>query len=135
MALLLAIVIAGCGGGGGGVSVDSGNPIPPPEPSPPVSGPAWWGFGRDAQHTALGAVATQDLNRIAWSTPVDLAPPYSPGGELLIHYGSPVITSNNTVIVPVKTGLSSGFRIEARAGGNGVLIWSADSDYVLPAHR
>ena len=133
-ALLLAIVISGCGGGGSG---DAGNPTPTPtpEPSPPVSGPAWWGFGRDAQHAALGAVATQDLNRIAWSTPVDLAPPYSPGGELLIHYGSPVITSNNTVIVPVKTGLNGGFRFEARAGGNGVLIWSADSDYVLPAHN
>ena len=75
MALLVVIVISGCGGGGGSSSGDAGNPTPPPEPSRPVSGPAWWGFGRDAQHTAQGAVATQDLNRIAWSTPVDLAPP------------------------------------------------------------
>jgi hypothetical protein len=39
------------------------------------------------------------------------------------------------VIVPVKTGLHGGFRFEARAGGNGVLIWSANGDPVLPAHR
>ena len=109
-------------------------PAPAPAPSPAVDGPAWWGFGRDAQHTALGAIATQDLNRIAWSTPVDLAPQYTPRGELLIHYGSPVVTSHNTVIVAVKTGASGGFRLEARAGGNGVLIWSADTDYRLPPH-
>ena len=54
---------------------------------------------------------------------------------MLIHYGSPVVTAMNTVIVPVKTGATGGFRIEARAGGNGVLIWSADTDYVLPAHQ
>ena len=34
----------------------------------------------------------QDLNRVLWSTPVDLAPQYS-GCSLFVHYGSPVITS------------------------------------------
>ncbi len=104
-------------------------------PAPGVSGPAWFGFGRDAQHSAQGAIATQDLNRIAWSTPVDLAPQYSAGGSLLIHYGSPVVTSNNTVVVPVKTGAAGGFRFDARSGVNGGLIWSGSSDYVLPAHN
>jgi hypothetical protein len=43
-----------------------------------------------------------------------------------------VISAHNTVIVPVRT--ASGIaRIEARAGANGALLWSADSDYVLPA--
>lgn len=121
--------LAACGGGGG----DGGLPTTgPTAPSAPVAGPAWWGFARDAQHSALGAVATQDLNRIAWRTPVDLAPPYRADGALLAHYGSPVISSNNTVVVPVKTALAGGFRIEARAGGNGVLLWQADSDYRLP---
>ena len=58
-----------------------------------------------------------------------------PNGTLLIHYGSPVVTSHNTVLVPVKTVLTGGFRIEARSGVNGGLIWSADTDYVLPPHN
>jgi hypothetical protein len=130
LALAGAALITACGGGGG-----SSGGGPDPEPAPAVDGPAWWGFARDAQHSALGAVATQSLDRIKWSSPVDLAPPYRPSGALLIHYGSPVITSHNTVVVPVKTGAAGGFRFEARSGGNGGLIWSADSDYVLPAHN
>lgn len=123
-------MLAACGGGGGGGgSTDITTP-----PGPAVSGPAWWGFGRDAQHSAQAGGATQPLNRIVWQTPVDLAPRYTANGSLLIHYGSPVISSRNTVLVPVKTGANGGFRIEARAGGNGVLMWSADSDYLLPAH-
>lgn len=126
----LGAVLAGCGGGG-----DSPASIATPAPAPgpvPVSGPAWWGFGRDAQHSALGAIATQPLTRVTWTTPVDLAPQYS-GTSLLIHYGSPVISSANTVIVPVKTAAQGGFRLDARDGASGALIWSAPSDYVLPA--
>jgi hypothetical protein len=123
--------VAGCGGGGG----DAGGSAGTPTPSPPVNGPAWTQFGSTAQHAALGAVATQDLATIRWQTPVDLAPPFRPSGALLAHYGSPVITSHNTVLVPVKTTAAGGFRVEARAGGNGLLLWSADTDYVMPAHN
>jgi len=128
--------LAGCGGGGGSDPATPG-PAPGPTlpPAPGVAGPAWRGFGRDAQHSALSAIATQDLNRIAWATPLDLDPPYRPSGALLAHYGSPVITSNNTVVLPVKTGRNSGFRIEARSGVNGGPIWTASSDYLLPAHN
>ena len=62
-------------------------------------------------------------------------PPYRPSGALLAHYGSPVVTSHNTVLVPVKTTAAGAFRVEARAGGNGVLLWSADTDYVMPPHN
>ena len=103
----------------------------PPAPPPAVNGPAWWGFGRDAQHTSVGAIAAQDLNRVLWTTPVDLAPQYT-GTALYIHYGSPVITSHNTVLTGVKTGPTNGFRIDARSGATGALVWSAVSDYVLP---
>ena len=133
-ATLLGAVIGltGCGGGGG-TTASAPTPTPPTEPTPPaVNGPAWFGFGRDAQHTAVGAIATQPLTRVVWTTPVDLAPQYSNGGALLIHYGSPVITAKSTVVVPVKTTAGGGFRIEARAGANGALVWSANSDYVLP---
>src|SRR5262245_17999518 len=74
---------------------------------------AWAGYAGNAQHTALSPVAAQSLEVIRWQMPVDLAPQYS-GTSLLIHYGSPLFTSSNTIIVPVKTGASEGFRIEAR---------------------
>jgi hypothetical protein len=132
-----ATALPGCGGGGGDAPAPTPPPTPAPTPAPtppPSAGPAWPGFARDVQHTAVGAVATQDLGRILWSTPVDLAPQYRPSGALLIHYGSPVISARNTVIVPVKTGAAGGFRVEARAGATGELRWSHDTDYVLPPH-
>ncbi|MDQ6639825.1 MAG: hypothetical protein M3Z15_09215 [Pseudomonadota bacterium] len=130
--VLCIAALTACGGGGGaGAGVAPG---PQVTPAPAVDGPAWWSFGRDAQHAATGAIATQDLNRISWSTPLDLAPPHRADGTLLIHYGSPVVTSHNTVVLPVKTGAAGAFRIEARSGGNGGLIWSAGSDYQLPPH-
>jgi hypothetical protein len=66
-----ALVVAACGGGGndGGAPVISG---------PPVDGPAWLGFARDAQ----SAIATRDSNRIAWSTPLDPAAQHSAGGAV-----------------------------------------------------
>jgi hypothetical protein len=100
-----------------------------------VTGPAWFGYGRDAQHTALSAIASQDLGRIAWTAPVDLAPQYTPSGALLTHYGSPVVTANNTVVIPVKTTTSGAYRVEGRNGANGTLIWSATTDYVAPPHN
>jgi hypothetical protein len=125
LALALWGVLSGCGGGG-----SSGNS--PPEPPPPAGVVAWSGFARDAQHSAQGAAATQPLARAIWTAAVDLAPQYTPGGALLIHYGSPVISSRDTVLVPMKTGATGGFRVEARAGG--APLWSVDSDYALPPH-
>jgi uncharacterized protein (TIGR03437 family) len=95
---------------------------------------AWAGYARDDRHTALSLNQSQPLNQIHWSTPVDLAPQYT-GGELYIHYGSPLVTAGNTVIVPVKTGASGGFRVDAHSGANGELQWSLTSDYVLPPHN
>ena len=94
---------------------------------------AWSNFGRDAQHTALSLNPSQPLNRIRWSTPVDLKPQYS-SNELLIHYGSPLLTPLNTVIASVKTGATSGFEVEALNAANGAVLWTLASDYVLPPH-
>jgi len=96
--------------------------------------PSWSSYAGNAQHTAQSRVASDPLNRIHWQTPVDLAPQYSVTGELFIHYGSPLVTAGNTVIVPVKTGQTGGFRVEARAGADGALKWSLATDYVLPPH-
>ncbi len=93
----------------------------------------WPGYGHDAQHAAIAPVAAQPLDRIKWSTPVDLDPQYS-GTVLYIHYGTPLVTARNTVVVTVKTGAFDGFRIEGRNAANGSLVWMQDTDYSLPAH-
>ena len=94
----------------------------------------WSGYAGNAQHTALSGVASQSLDRIVWQTSVDLNPQFS-GNDLLIHYGSPLVTQSNTVLVSVKTGASDGFRVQALNGGNGSLLWKFDSDYSLPTHN
>lgn len=53
---------------------------------------SWPNYAHDSQHSAVSAVAAQPLSKIHWSTPVDLSPP---SGEILIHYGSPLITAAN----------------------------------------
>ena len=92
----------------------------------------WSTFGGNAQHTGVSATAAQPLSAVRWSTPVDLA---APSGPILIHYGSPVITPANTIIIPVKTGAGEGFRLDARNGADGSLVWSAATDYLLPPHN
>jgi hypothetical protein len=134
LAVLVGAFMVACGGGGG----SGGAPAPTAGPTPtptPVNGPAWLSYGGDAQHAAIAGLKTQDLDRIVWRTPVDVAPQYTSQGYLLVHYGSPVITSRNTVLIPVKRAVDNLFRIEARIGGNGALAWSMDSDYVPPAHN
>ena len=95
----------------------------------------WSDYAHDPQHTALSPAASQPLVNLHWQTPVDLNPQHEggdPSGDLYIHYGSPLITRSNTVIVPVKTGAYGGFRIEAHVGTNGVLKWMQSTDYILP---
>jgi hypothetical protein len=93
----------------------------------------WNGFGHDPQHSAESKISSQPLGQVRWQMPVDLQPQYT-SGELYIHYGSPLVTRQNTLLVPVKTGLSDGFRVEARDAADGSVIWMQDSDYTLPAH-
>jgi|HubBroStandDraft_4_1064222.scaffolds.fasta_scaffold01915_4 hypothetical protein len=94
-----------------------------------VSG--WPSHAHDAQHSARSSVAAQPLSNTHWSTPVDLHPEIT-SGEILIHYGSPLVTPANTVIVPVKTGKNS-FRVEAHNGSNGSLIWTQGTSYQAPS--
>jgi hypothetical protein len=97
-------------------------------------GPIWGSYAQAPQHTGVSPVASQSLDVVGWSTPVDLSPQYS-GGDLLIHYGSPLVTAANTVIVPVKTGATDGFKVEARSGSDGSLKWTQTTDYRLPPHN
>src|SRR5947209_9075083 len=90
---------------------------------------AWLTHSHDARHTGLSSVASQPLATVHWQTPVDLAPP---SGEIFIHYGSPLVTSANTVVVPVKTG-SNSFRIEAHNGATGNVVWMHNTAYRAPS--
>ena len=92
----------------------------------------WTGHGHDPQHSGISRFPTQAMNRIIWQTPVDLNRQYS-GTSLLIHYGSPLVTRTNTVIMPVKTGSNDGFKVEARLSTDGTLLWTQTTDYsVVP---
>jgi hypothetical protein len=89
---------------------------------------AWLTHSHDEQHTALSTVGSQALDTIHWHVPVDLFPPQ---GEILVHYGSPLVTAANTVIVPVKTGTDS-FRVEAHNGATGKLLWKQKTGWQAP---
>ena len=89
---------------------------------------AWLTHSHDEQHTSLSTVQSQPLSAIHWHVPVDLHPP---SGEIFIHYGSPLVTAANTVIVPVKTGPNS-FRVEARDGASGKRLWLQNTGYQAP---
>jgi len=93
--------------------------------------PAWRGYGGNAQHTAPAPAKAQRLKNIHWQIPVDLT---AQGDVFLIHFASPMVTASNTVLVPVKTGTSGGFRMEAHKAKNGRLVWQQDSDFVLAPH-
>lgn len=89
---------------------------------------AWLTHSHDEQHSALSTVGSQALSAIRWHVPVDLHPPT---GEIFIHYGSPLVTAANTVIVPVKTG-KNGFRVEAHNGATGKRLWMESTAYQAP---
>ena len=83
-------------------------------------------FGGNAQHTAIYQPAAQDLNRIRWSTTIDF------NNTSLAHYGAPLITASNTVVIPVKIA-GNGFRLDVFNGTTGALMYSLSNDYMLPS--
>jgi hypothetical protein len=87
----------------------------------------WSNFGHDAQHTGISDTASQPIDAIHWQTAMDLQPT-----GFFMHYGAPVITPANTIIVPVKTGAFGGFELAAFDGANGSALWTNASDYTLP---
>src|SRR3984957_19292648 len=122
----------------GGRRLRRGDLFVPPLASSFLSGisiaaadPTWTGFANNPQHTADSSVASDSLQTIRWQTPVDLSPQYY-GDDLYIHYGSPVITSDNTVVVPGKNRASNGFEVEGINGSTGATLWTAATDYSVP---
>ncbi len=91
---------------------------------------AWPGFAGNAQHTSLATERPQPLRRIRWRATVDRFPLVFLG-SLPTHYGSPMITAANTVLVPTKVSAKAGFRVIAYSGTNGARRWSLSTDYRL----
>jgi len=86
-------------------------------------------FGGNAQHTSNYPVSAQPLNTIKWTASIDLN-----NTGALIHYGAPLVTTANTVLVPVKTAID-GFEVDAYNGFTGQQKYKLDSDYILPEHN
>ena len=93
----------------------------------------WQGHGENAQHTAIAAPPAQNIDRILWKTPIDLDPQIE-NGALKIHYGSPLITRADTIIIAVKTGKAGGYKIEARNHATGDVLWTRETSYHPPPH-
>jgi hypothetical protein len=66
------------------------------------------------------------LTRVKWSTAVDIAP----GGGA--HYGTPMLTRNNTVVFPVRQA-SGAFVMNGRRASDGTVIWTLATGYVPPS--
>jgi hypothetical protein len=92
----------------------------------------WAGFAGNAQHAAVARRHAQPFHRIRWRAKVDLAPDLL-GGVLPIHYGSPMISAANTVLVPTRVSDKAGFRVVAYSGASGARRWSLGTDYRPPA--
>src|SRR5258707_7028140 len=90
-----------------------------------------WGqqgtFAGNAQHTAQFSAAAQPLNRVRWAATNDLSV-----GDFA-HYGAPLITASNTVLLPVT--ITGGFKINALDGATGRLKYTLGTDYVLPSYH
>ena len=94
----------------------------------------WQGYAENPQHTTLSPVASQPLAAIRWTANEDLDPQYS-GGDLLIHYGSPMLTAGNLAVVPVKTTASGGFEVQGLIGSTGGGRLDAQQRLRRAAHR
>ena len=92
---------------------------------------AWVGYGGNGEHTGDSSVGAQPLSQILWQASMDDSPPYN-GNDLFIHYGSPVVTPNGTVVYPVRHADNS-FSIIARNITTGAIIWSANTSYSFPS--
>jgi hypothetical protein len=84
-------------------------------------------FAGNAQHTGIFTPPAQNLNVLKWETDIDL------NITGTAHYGSPVISANNTVIVPVKIS-GTGFRVDAFDGNTGAFKYTVATDYIMPPH-
>jgi hypothetical protein len=87
---------------------------------------SWSSFAGNPQHTDISQVAAQPVQQLLWSTSLDL----EPWGA--VHYGDPIFTPGDTVIVPVKvtwdgnTQGGNNFFLEGLNATTGAVEWTSN---------
>jgi len=112
---LLPLIVLGRGPSGSAITGDGASASVP-------------SFAGNAHHTAIYQPAAQTLQTIRWTTTIDL----NNTGDFA-HYGAPLVTAANTILVPVKTA-SDGFQVNAFDGSSGAAKYTLTTDYRLPTH-
>lgn len=88
-------------------------------------------FAGNAQHTNLYTPTARHLNRTKWSTQIDTS-----NSGAFAHYGEPLVTAANTVIVPVLTSVSGSttgtVTINVYDGATGTFKYNLVTDYTFP---
>ncbi|HUB78984.1 MAG TPA: hypothetical protein VMB03_09325 [Bryobacteraceae bacterium] len=92
----------------------------------------WSSYGHGPQHTGLSTIGSQRLEQVKWSAPVDLVN-QSGGGPLFIHYGTPIVTAANTVLIPERTNSTNTYQVEAF--DNGSLLYALPTTYSPPPYE
>ena len=103
-----------------------------------VAQPQWSQYGGNAQHTGIAPGPIQRMNHILWQVPIDTNPPYS-GTDLLIHYGSPLVSRGGAVLATVRIeGAQNSapytYEIQALDPGTGKPLWTQKTDWIEPQH-
>ena len=87
---------------------------------------SWSSFAGNPQHTDISQVAAQPVQKLLWSTSLDL----EPWGA--VHYGDPIFTPGDIVIVPVKvtwdgnTQSGNNFFLEGLNATTGAVEWTSN---------
>ncbi len=92
----------------------------------------WGTYGGDPQHTGMSRFPSASMDQVLWSFDIDPTNTQSAGGEILAHYGSPVVSSKNTVIFPVARQSDTTYSFYAVNGRTGAEIWHFDTDFTQP---
>lgn len=100
--------------------------------------PIWAGYGGNSQHSAVYTGSSQSISNIHWQTPLDDNRNYY-GGEVLIHYSSPLISQNNTLVHGYRSttqvnGTTSydNWSVFGRSSLTGAPVWQMNTDYSAP---
>src|SRR5258708_1633075 len=86
-------------------------------------------FGGNAQPSAQFTVPAQHLVSTRWSATVALGVTISSS-----HFGAPLITVSNSVVLPVAFTPGPRFRLDVHDGATGRLKYTLTDNYLSPAH-
>jgi len=86
-------------------------------------------FAGDEHHTNQYSVAAQNLNKTKWFTAID-----NRSSGNIAHYGQPLVTPANTVIIIVLNADNT-FTIKGLNAADGSVKWTVNTDYLMPAQN